>query len=131
MCMPPPPPPHTHTRKIAKHAHTSQQTDALTYMYYNRYYFARIVAYINAIPVWPSAGTVRPVTNDHPLGLEKAVFSGRWSLVRGLHRTTIYMNVRPSVPGKVVCSSRLVASHGGLYLQVLVLLYSLYAVWTV
>ena len=26
--------------------------------------------------------TVKPVTNDHPLGPEKAVFSGRWSLVR-------------------------------------------------
>ena len=59
---------------------------------------------------------VKPVTNDHPLGPEKAVFSGRWSLVRGSHRTTIIiiMNVRPSVPGEVVCSSRLVASHGGL-----------------
>ena len=34
-------------------------------------------------------GTVKPVTNDHPLGPEKAVFIGRWSLVRGLHRTTI------------------------------------------
>ena len=29
-----------------------------------------------------------------------------------------YVNVRPSVHGKVVCSTRLVASHGGLYLQV-------------
>ena len=29
------------------------------------------------------------------------------------------MNVRPSVPGEVVCSIRLVASHGGLSLQVL------------
>ena len=26
------------------------------------------------------------------------------------------MNVRPSVPGEVVCSTRLVASYGGLYL---------------
>ena len=62
--------------------------------------------------VWFS-DTVKPVTDDHPLGPEKAVFSGRWSLVRGLHHTTI-MNVTPSVPGKVVCSTRLVASHGGL-----------------
>ena len=55
------------------------------------------------------------MTNDHPLGPEKAVFSGRWSL--GLHSTTtIIMNVRPYmyVPGEVVCSTRLVASHGGL-----------------
>ena len=75
--------------------------------------------------------TVKPVTISHPLGPEKTIFSGRWSLVRGLHRTTI-MNVRPSVPGEVVsvvpgwslvtvvfsyrfyCSTRLVASHGGL-----------------
>ena len=35
------------------------------------------------------ATIVKPVTNNHPLGPEKAVFSGRWSLVRGLHRTTI------------------------------------------
>ena len=33
--------------------------------------------------------TVKPVTSDHPLGPEKAVFSVRWSLVRGLHLTTI------------------------------------------
>ena len=26
---------------------------------------------------------VKPVTSDHPLGPEKAVFSGRWSLVAG------------------------------------------------
>ena len=37
-----------------------------------------------------------------------------WSLVSGLHRTTIIMNLRPSVPGGVVFSMRLVASHGGL-----------------
>ena len=42
------------------------------------------------------------MTNDHPLGPEKAVFSGRWSLVRGLHRT----KVRPSVPGAVVCHDK-------------------------
>ena len=35
--------------------------------------------------------TVKPVTNDHPLGPEKAVFSGRWSLVRGLYRITIML----------------------------------------
>ena len=35
------------------------------------------------------ACTVKPVKNDHTLGPEKAVFSGRWSLVRGLHRTAI------------------------------------------
>ena len=62
--------------------------------------------------------TVKPVTNDHPLGQEKAVFSDRWSLVRGLHCTTsqpcVYMNVRLSVPGEVVFSTRLVTSHGGL-----------------
>ena len=33
--------------------------------------------------------TLKPVTNDHPLGPEKAVFSGRWSLVRDLRCTTI------------------------------------------
>ena len=33
--------------------------------------------------------TVKPVTTDHPLVPAKAVFSSRWSLVRGLHRTTI------------------------------------------
>ena len=61
--------------------------------------------------------TVKPVTNDHPFGPEKAVRSlvAGGPLVRGLHRTTIIMNVRPSVPGKVVCSTRLVASHDGLY----------------
>ena len=32
----------------------------------------------------------KPATNDHPLGPEKAVFSGRWSLVRSLPRTTVY-----------------------------------------
>ena len=53
-------------------------------------------------------GRVPHVTNDHhPLRSEKAVFSGRWSLVRGLY-------VRRPMPGKVVCSTRLVASHGGL-----------------
>ena len=54
-----------------------------------------------------STCTVKPVTNDHPLGPEKAVFSGRWSLVRGFHRATIllFMNVRPSVPGEVVCTT--------------------------
>ena len=60
------------------------------------------------------------MTNDHPLGPERAVFSGRWSLVRGLHRTAI-MNVRPAVPGKkwsVVPGWSLV-TVGGLYLQVL------------
>ena len=66
----------------------------------------------------PLTRTVKPVTNDHPLGPEKAVFSDRWSLVRGLHRTTIIViktvDVRPSVPGEVVCSTRLVASHAGL-----------------
>ena len=54
-----------------------------------------------------SARYSKPVTNDPPpLGPEKAVFSGRWSLVRGLRRTTIIiiMNVRPCVPGDVVCS---------------------------
>ena len=56
--------------------------------------------------------TVKPVTNGQPLGPEKAVFSGRWSSVRGLHRTI--MNVRPSMPGEVVFSTRLVASHGDL-----------------
>ena len=36
--------------------------------------------------------TVEPATIDHPLGPEKAsVFSDRWSLVRGLHRTTIHV----------------------------------------
>ena len=36
------------------------------------------------------AHTVKPVTNNHAgLGPEKAVFNGRWSLVRGLHGTTI------------------------------------------
>ena len=37
--------------------------------------------------------TVEPGTNDHPLqlGPEKAVFSDRWSLVGGLHRTTIHV----------------------------------------
>ena len=56
------------------------------------------------------------MTKDHPLGPERAVFSGRRSLVKGLHCTTviIIMNVRPSVPGEVVFSTRLVASHGGL-----------------
>ena len=34
--------------------------------------------------------TAEPVTNDHPLGPEKAVFSGSWSLVIGLHCTTIH-----------------------------------------
>ena len=63
-----------------------------------------------------SVATAKPVTNDHLLGPEKAVsVSGRWSLVRGLHPTTIIMNVIPSVPGEVVCShTRLVARHGGL-----------------
>ena len=73
-----------------------------------------------------SHSNVKPVTNVHPLGPEKAVFSGRWSLARGLHRKTInYMNVRPSVSGEVVCSTRLLASYGGLQLQV-----SLYLYWT-
>ena len=59
-----------------------------------------------------NTSTVKSVTNDHPLGPEKAVFSGRWSLVRGLQCTT--MNARPSMPGEVVFSTRLVASDGGL-----------------
>ena len=33
---------------------------------------------------------VKPVSNDHPSRPEKVVFSGRWSLVRGLHHTTVY-----------------------------------------
>ena len=63
---------------------------------------------------WSATCAVKPVTNDHPLGPEKAVFSGKWSLGRGLHRIPIIMNVRPSVPCEVVFSTRLVASHGGL-----------------
>ena len=58
--------------------------------------------------------TVHPVTNDQPLGPENAVFSGRWSLVRGLQRKTIIVDMRLVMPGEVVCSTRLVASHGGL-----------------
>ena len=38
---------------------------------------------------YPLTGTVKPVTTDHPLVPAKAVFSSRWSLVRGLHRVTI------------------------------------------
>ena len=34
--------------------------------------------------------TVKPVTTDHPFVPAKAVVSSRWSLVRGLHRVTIY-----------------------------------------
>ena len=34
--------------------------------------------------------TVKPVTTGHPLVPAKAVFSSRWSLVRGLYRATIY-----------------------------------------
>ena len=47
------------------------------------------IAILVAILVANTSSTVKPVTNDDPLGPEKAVFSGRWSLVRGLHRTTI------------------------------------------
>ena len=32
---------------------------------------------------WCMHNTVKPVTNAHPLGPEKPVFSGRWSLVAG------------------------------------------------
>ena len=75
--------------------------------------------------------TVKPVTKDQPLGPEKAVFSGRWSLVTGLHRTATYecetgrawqkwsvvagwSLVTVVFSYRFYCSSRLVASHGGL-----------------
>ena len=43
-----------------------------------------------SVPVCTCTSTVEPVTTDHPLVPAKAVFSSRWSLVRGLHRATIY-----------------------------------------
>ena len=64
-----------------------------------------LLIYLFHLPVWfpskdfvralecpstpQSKPTVNPVTTDHSLVSAKAVFSSRWSLVRGLHRVTI------------------------------------------
>ena len=52
------------------------------------YWVSYLISAFFAKETW-DLRTVKPVINDHPLGPEKAVFSGRRSLVRGFNCTTI------------------------------------------